>query len=86
VHALVDLFGNGHRDIVSINFSGGGDLFYRQLQLGKPIRWRSGRRVGVTRLTRFVETTATPGAAYAVRALNGAGKSDFSAPGTAPAG
>jgi hypothetical protein len=41
---------------------------------------RSGRRIGVTRLMRFVDTAAVPGARYTVRALNSLDASPFSAP------
>jgi len=42
--------------------------------------WRDGRRVARTKLMRWVDTAAPPGARYAVRALNAAGVSAFSAP------
>jgi hypothetical protein len=41
--------------------------------------WRSGVRIGVTKATRFVDTTGSAGApnTYAVRAVNKGGKSVF---------
>jgi FG-GAP-like repeat len=111
VHALVDFSGTGRRDLFMLNWDARGDLLYRRLQNGRPVKpgppaevrvtrdpasgktvvawpydwgaaryevWRSGRRIGVTRLTRFVDTTAVPGSTYRVRALNSAGASAFS--------
>ncbi|HSL63974.1 MAG TPA: VCBS repeat-containing protein, partial [Gaiellaceae bacterium] len=103
MHAFVDLFGTGRRDVFLVTWSRRGDLFSRRLQRGKAIRpgppagvrvttdpasgrrvvawpyvwgaaryevWRDGRRVAGTKLMRWVDTAAPPGARYAVRALN----------------
>lgn len=45
--------------------------------------WRSGRRLAVTKLMRYVDPGPTPGAIYSVRALNSGGRS---APSTAAPG
>lgn len=46
--------------------------------------WRSGARLGTTRQTRFVDTTAIAGSSYtySVRAVNKAGRSPFGPTGT----
>ena len=97
MHALVDFSGAGRRDLFMLNWAARGDLLYRRIQKGKPVKpgppgevrvtrdpasgrtvvawpydwgaaryevWRSGRRIGVGRLMRFVDTNAVPGSTY----------------------
>jgi VCBS repeat protein len=115
MHAFVDFFGTGRRDVFLAKWSTSGDVYYRRLQRGKAIRpgtpeavrvttdpatgrrvvawsyvwgaasydvWRDGARLSRTKRMRVVDPAAPPGARYAVRAVNAAGASAFSAPAT----